>query len=124
MTGFMYQQVVASIRAKISSGELPPGSALRSQGYLAHEYDVSPDTIRKALAVLRAEGLVRTSRGEATRVCVPPVREPVWLHPGQTAVVRMPWSSERDAHGIGDGVPVFVVDDRVFPADRFEFFAR
>ena len=120
----MYQRVAASLRAKISSGELAPGSTLQSQSYLAHEYDVSPDTIRKALAALRAEGLIETSRGEATRVRARPVREPVWLHPGETVLVRMPSSRECDDYGVGRGVPVFQVDGAIFPADRFEFFAR
>lgn len=123
-TRHLYERVAASLRAKIVRGDLPPGGALQSQSYLAHEYDVSQDTVRKALAALRAEGLIETSRGEATRVRARPTREPVWLRPGETAVVRMPSLSECDEYGVGSGVPVFTVDDAIFPADRFELFAR
>jgi DNA-binding transcriptional MocR family regulator len=121
---YLYQPVAADIRNKIASGELGPGAALRSQKQMAHDYEVSVDTVRRALADLRAEGLIETSRGETTRVCVPRVREPVWLRPGETIRIRMPISRERDKLQIGDGVPVFVVNDVAFPGDRFEFFAR
>jgi DNA-binding FadR family transcriptional regulator len=122
--GSLYEQVAADIRAKILSGELAAGSALKSELYLAQEYKVGRDTVRDAMAILRNEGLIESSRGHPTRVRPLRARERVWLHAGETAIARMPTPEERNDHDIDDGVPVFVVNDTVFPGDRFEFFAQ
>jgi DNA-binding FadR family transcriptional regulator len=120
----LYEQVAADIRAKILSGELVAGSALKSELYLAQEYKVGRDTVRDAMAILRNEGLIESSRGHPTRVRLLRTRERVWLRPGETVTARMPSPGERNDHDIDDGVPVFVVNDVVYPADRFEFFAK
>jgi len=52
------QQVAASLRERISSGAFAPGSKLPSIVNLSAEYKTSTGTIQKALAVLRAEGLI------------------------------------------------------------------
>jgi len=58
-----YQQVAALIRERIRAGELGP--RLPSYMDLAHEMEVSPMTVQRAIKVLRDEGLVVTypSRG-------------------------------------------------------------
>ncbi|MGI9018379.1 MAG: GntR family transcriptional regulator [Euzebya sp.] len=50
-------QVVESIRTEILGGELPPGHSLREQA-LSDRFDVGRSTIREAIRVLAAEGLV------------------------------------------------------------------
>jgi GntR family transcriptional regulator len=50
--------VAASLREKISSGALAPGSKLPSIVSLAGEYHTSTGTVQKALAILREEGLI------------------------------------------------------------------
>lgn len=52
------RQVAASLRERISSGALAPGSKLPSIVKLSVEYQTSTGTIQKALAILRAEGLI------------------------------------------------------------------
>lgn len=52
------QQVAASLRERISSGAFAPGSKLPSIVNLSAEYKTSTGTIQKALAILRAEGLI------------------------------------------------------------------
>ena len=61
-----YQQVAARIRERIRAGELGP--RLPSYMALAHELDVSPMTVQRAIGVLREEGLVVTVPGRGTFV--------------------------------------------------------
>ncbi|GAB3868963.1 hypothetical protein GCM10027610_127330 [Dactylosporangium cerinum] len=117
----LYLQVADAIRQKIISGEMAPGSLLPSEKYLAEEYDVGRDTIRDAMAYLRGEGLVESKRGYRSRVRANAPRERVWLHQGEVVSARMPTPQEKKDHGLGDGVPVLVVGDKTYPADRFEF---
>lgn len=65
----LYQQLAAILRAQIAAGELTGRGP--SQNRLAAEYGVSVDTARKALAVLRGEGLIETYVGSGWEV-VPP----------------------------------------------------
>ncbi len=50
-------QVVESIRSEILDGDLPPGFSLREHG-LSDRFDVGRSTVREAIKVLVAEGLV------------------------------------------------------------------
>jgi DNA-binding GntR family transcriptional regulator len=61
-----YQQVAATIRERIRSGELGP--RLPSYMALAHELEVSPMTVQRAIRVLREEGLVVSYPGRGTFV--------------------------------------------------------
>jgi GntR family transcriptional repressor for pyruvate dehydrogenase complex len=65
-----YQQVADQIRSGIESGELVPGQALPTEHALAAEFDVSRSTIREALRVLRAQGLVQGGQGAPHRSVV------------------------------------------------------
>lgn len=63
-----YRQLAAILRGKIESGELAPGTQLPSILALSGEYGVATITVRKALAVLKAEGLVTGVAGYGTFV--------------------------------------------------------
>jgi len=56
----LYRQLAAILRGKIESGELAKGDPLPSESYLQQEHSVSRVTVRKAVEVLRDEGLVIT----------------------------------------------------------------
>lgn len=58
-----YEQVYDQLQGMIISGELPRGHRLPSEPGLASEFGVSRSTIREALRLLLAEGLVRTAKG-------------------------------------------------------------
>jgi DNA-binding FadR family transcriptional regulator len=116
----LYRQVADAIRQQIISGELPPGSLLPSEKYLAEEHDVGRDTIRDAMAHLRSEGLVESKRGYRSRVRALQPRERIWLHPGEVVTARMPTPAEKKEHSMQEGVPVLVVGDKAYPADRYE----
>lgn len=57
------RQIANDLRARIVSGEIPPGRRIPSLTELEQEWDVSRDTLRKAVGILRAEGLVETVTG-------------------------------------------------------------
>ena len=61
-----YQQAAARIRDRIAAGEIGP--RLPSYMDLAHELDVSPMTVQRAIKVLVDEGLVVTYPGRGTFV--------------------------------------------------------
>ena len=56
----LYAQLAGILRSRIRSGELARLDRLPSESYLVQEHEVSRDTVRKAIAVLRDEGLVFT----------------------------------------------------------------
>jgi GntR family transcriptional regulator len=53
-----YLQLAGIIRGQIESGDLAPGQQLPSALKLASTYQVAVPTVRKALAVLKDEGLI------------------------------------------------------------------
>jgi GntR family transcriptional regulator len=63
-----YLQLVAILRGKIESGELAPGQQLPSALTLASDYQVSAPTVKKALGVLKDEGLITGVAGYGTFV--------------------------------------------------------
>jgi hypothetical protein len=73
-------------------------------------FDVSRPMARKAVAILRNEGLVTTEQGIGTKVRELPIeREAVVLEPGAEAVARMPSENERVELELDYGVPVIEI---------------
>jgi GntR family transcriptional regulator len=64
----LYEQLAAVLRQMIKSGELRPRDPVPSESQLQQEYGVSRGTIRRALDILRDEGLVVTIAGRGTFV--------------------------------------------------------
>lgn len=62
------QQVAASIREAILSGDLQPGDTLPSERSLADRFGVNRSSVREALHRLEARGFVRIRQGGATVV--------------------------------------------------------
>lgn len=56
----LYVQLAAILRAEITSGKLAPHDPVPSESYLEQEHEVSRATVRKAIALLRDEGLIYT----------------------------------------------------------------
>jgi GntR family transcriptional regulator len=72
-----YLDLADALRARIAAGDLGPGGALASEGELGRAYGTSRVTVRRALDVLRREGLVRSRRGAGWFAAVDPVRQPL-----------------------------------------------
>ncbi|WP_304452651.1 GntR family transcriptional regulator [Nocardiopsis sp. YSL2] len=70
-----YKQVAELLRDAIKRGDYAAGSTLPSQPELAREYDLNQSSISRAMAMLRAEGLIRTEHGKGSVVLeVPTVK--------------------------------------------------
>lgn len=63
-----YGWLAASLRARITQGEWVPGTALPAEAALAKEHGVALGTLRQALALLVAEGLLERQHGRGTFV--------------------------------------------------------
>lgn len=63
-----WEQLAAIFRARIQSGELPPGERLPSVLALAEEYGLARGTVQKAVSQLKREGLVEARTGWGTFV--------------------------------------------------------
>ena len=68
MSNPMYRQIAEDLRAKIESGELAPGTRLRTELELREDYDASRNTVRDAIKWLTNLGLVETRPGQGTFV--------------------------------------------------------
>ncbi len=68
MAGPLYRQIAETLRSKIDSGELGPGSQLPTEDELMEIYHASRNTVRGALNQLTIRGLVNTLHGRGTFV--------------------------------------------------------
>lgn len=121
----IYIQLADLLRERIEAGEFAPGSTLPSELQLSQEHQIGRESVRMAVALLRSEGLLRTSRGRGTWVREAPQREHVVLAPGSSAIARMPSNRERREMDLDEGVPVLEIrsaegDVKVVPGDQIE----
>src|SRR4051812_32992770 len=65
---FPYEDIVEELRASILDGRLDSGERLPSENELAGRYATRRPTVRKAIALLKAEGLVTTEQGRGVFV--------------------------------------------------------
>jgi GntR family transcriptional regulator len=70
-----YQRIADALRPRLHAGEFPPGSLLPSEADLSADYAASRVTIRRALDVLRDEGLVDSRQGFGWFVATDPLRQ-------------------------------------------------
>jgi DNA-binding FadR family transcriptional regulator len=64
----LYAQVADAIRREIAAGNPPAGGVLPGEMALAKRYGVGRNTVRDAMAMLRAEGLIDSRKGYRSRV--------------------------------------------------------
>ncbi len=63
-----YGALAGALRARIVAGEWPPGSTLPSEQILASDHQVALGTLRRALELLDAQGLIERVHGRGTFV--------------------------------------------------------
>ena len=63
-----YQQLASILRDRIAAGEFRPGDVLPSEKDLVQEHGLARETVRRAVKVLRDEGLVVTIPGRGAFV--------------------------------------------------------
>lgn len=61
-----YVQIADELRQRIRAGAIPAGALLPSEPTLIAEFQVARGTVRQAIALLRAEGVVVTDPGRGT----------------------------------------------------------
>ncbi len=121
----LYTQIADQLRTDILGGFYKPGDLLPVEPAMMATFQVGREPIRKALAVLRSEGLVDTKAGRGTAVRAVEQRIQVPVEPGTTVTARMPRGSERHTYRVGEGVPLLEVRGPdgsldAYPADRVE----
>jgi GntR family transcriptional regulator len=65
---FPYHDIVEDLRGAILEGRLAAGEKVPSENELAERYKTSRPTVRRAIALLKAEGLVNTAQGRGVFV--------------------------------------------------------
>ena len=70
-----YRAIADELRRRVEDGDLAAGALLPSESELSGAYDVSRVTVRKALDLLRDEGLVDSRQGFGWFVAADPVRQ-------------------------------------------------
>ncbi|NUT09377.1 MAG: FadR family transcriptional regulator [Nonomuraea sp.] len=83
-----YERVVEQVEEAIESGALSPGERLPSERELMVQFSVGRSTVREALRVLQARGLVRSRPGDPHGAEVLPF-SPAALHKSMTTLARV-----------------------------------
>lgn len=120
-----YRQLADILRDTINAGEWEAGRNLPSEADLMHEHEVSLATVRKALAILRTEGLVESTRGMPWRVRERGEPSVIQLQPGDRVSARVATREDAELHQIPEGVVILAISrhgerDRVYRADEVE----
>lgn len=64
----IYQQIAIDIASKIASGKYKVGEKIYGRSSLASQYSVSPETIRRAIYILKDVEIVDTERGSGIEI--------------------------------------------------------
>jgi len=63
-----YEEIAQDLARRIASGEVAEGTRILGRSSLAGTYQVSPETIRRAVAILHERGIVQSVAGSGIRV--------------------------------------------------------
>lgn len=92
--GALWAGIADALRAEIASGARRPGDRLPTEAALARRFGVNRHTVRRALAALAQEGLVRSRRGAGAFVAAAPtdyaIGRRVRFHRNLEAAGRLP----------------------------------
>jgi GntR family transcriptional regulator len=66
--GPKYERIAAALRARITAGEWEIGNPIPTIAQLAGEYRAAGNTVERAIAELRKEGLVQSTQGSGIYV--------------------------------------------------------
>jgi DNA-binding transcriptional MocR family regulator len=105
-----YVQLSNWLRERIVSGHIALGEKLPGEEALKSTWRVDRSVVRRAVQVLREEGLVVTRHGVGSFVVAVPTRHVAVLYPGDQVSARMPDEPERERLGLlSPGIPVLIV---------------
>lgn len=63
-----YEQIAVDLAKRIVGGEFPPGTRVSGRSTLAGTYHVSPETIRRAIALLHTRGVLTAEAGKGIAI--------------------------------------------------------
>ena len=80
MRELRYRTIADELRGRVESGDFAAGGLLPSESELSASHGVSRVTVRKALELLRDEGLIDSRQGFGWFVAADPLRQALgWL---------------------------------------------
>ncbi|MGX4657129.1 winged helix-turn-helix domain-containing protein [Micromonospora sp. SCSIO 07396] len=127
----VYRQLADVLREQIAAGQPPPGELLPSTLRIGQEHGLGRETVRRALRVLRDEGLIVVERGYGARVVEQDQPTVVSVPRGGRVRVRMPTEADRVELGIAPGAMTAVIVVTVggrergrYRADQVELVAK
>ncbi|MCK4897409.1 MAG: FadR family transcriptional regulator, partial [Anaerolineales bacterium] len=91
----VFEQAVEQIRELILSGAFTPGEKLPAEQELSRQLDVSRSSIREALRVLEAEGIIEVKRGAGAFVASNPFQNAIrseyvrWLAKREESLIQL-----------------------------------
>ncbi|WP_329177103.1 GntR family transcriptional regulator [Streptomyces sp. NBC_01477] len=112
-----YERIADDLRDRIRAGELAPGDQLPSETALVDKYGKSLPTLRQALGLLQAEGLIEKQHGRGNFVRRPrtPIRRTNLRHQWEKNRVREP-EQQRAGTGVTEHDTGLELDDLIFHA--------
>lgn len=72
-----YQAIAQSLRQSLAAGVYPAGAKLPSETALAQQFGVNRHTLRRAIALLQSEGILRSEQGRGIFVTQSKIRYPI-----------------------------------------------
>jgi GntR family transcriptional regulator len=122
----VYKQIADAIRDAVATGELAPGAKVPSESELVRMFGVAQGTVRNALGLLRAEGLLVAEHGKGVFVRTrPPMQRRAYdrfLRAHRDAG-KAAYTVDAEAQGIKHDVEVYKVGPEIVPdeiADRLD----
>ncbi|WP_413166871.1 phosphonate metabolism transcriptional regulator PhnF [Capilliphycus salinus ALCB114379] len=73
----VYAQIANELRQNINQGIYQVGDKLPTENQLSERFRVNRHTVRRAIALLKSEGLLRVDQGRGTFVAGMPIRYPI-----------------------------------------------
>lgn len=73
----VYAQIANELRQNINQGTYQVGDKLPTENQLSDRYGVNRHTVRRAIALLKSEGLLRVDQGRGTFVAGMPIQYPI-----------------------------------------------
>ena len=115
-----YEALADLLRGMIATGALRPGDRLPSELELTQRHGLARDTVRRAVTLLRQEGVVEVRRGYGAFVFDRGELIDIALSAGAVLEARPPSPAERRQYGVPDGWPLLVV---IHPDGRHEAYS-
>lgn len=84
----LYVQLEHLLKRDITTGKYKKGDKIPSETQLAKKYNITRNTVRRAISNLANEGLLNQVQGKGTFVCLKKVKYSIWNFDGFTDYVK------------------------------------